>query len=161
MELAYGRAKGIHSYSNAQRDTTTARCLSSVQSQSYSSIEVVIVDDFSDDNAANIAKTFGAKVAQTKSNPALARNVGIANSAGKPVFVDSYQILTRCVVEECVIECDEEKGEMVRVPELFMEEGFWGPCSAEWKNYYVKVEKKFGAREAFYQANRGFFPKNF
>jgi glycosyltransferase involved in cell wall biosynthesis len=62
-------------------DTTIARCLSSIQSQSYSPIEVVVVDNFSDDNTTNIAKTFGAKVAQTKSNPALARNVGIANSA--------------------------------------------------------------------------------
>jgi glycosyltransferase involved in cell wall biosynthesis len=140
--------------------TTIARCLSSVQSQSYSPIEVIIVDNFSDDNTTIIAKAFGAKVAQRKSNPALARNVGIANSAGKYVFfVDSDQILSRCVVEECVTKCEEENAEMVRVPELFIGEGFWGSCSAEWKNYYLKVEKRFGARGNILSGEPRFFSK--
>jgi len=88
-------------------------------------IEVIIVDNFSNEYTTIIAKAFGAKVAQWKSNPALARNVGIAGSAGKHVFfVDSDQILFRCVVEECVTKCNEENAEMVKVPELFIGEGF-------------------------------------
>jgi len=102
MELVYGTTKGIVGYPTHNADNTIASCLSSVESQSYSPIEVVIVDNFSGDDTANIAKIFGAKVAQTKSNPTLVRNVGIANSADKYVFVDSDQILSR-VVEECII----------------------------------------------------------
>ena len=141
-------------------DTTITSCLSSVQRQSYTPIEVVIVDNFSHDNTTNIAKALGAKVVQKKSNPALARNVGIANSAGKYVFfVDSDQILSRCVVEECVRKCEEENAGMARVPELFIGEGFWGTCSAEWKNNYVKVEKRFGTRGDILSGEPRFFSK--
>jgi len=139
---------------------TIARCLSSVQNQSYSPVEIIIVDNFSDDTTTTIAKAFGAKVARRKSTPGLARNVGIANSAGKYVFfVDSDQILSRCVVEECVTKCEKENAGMVRVPELFIGEGFWGSCSAEWKNCYVKVEQRFGADGNILSGEPRFFSK--
>lgn len=139
---------------------TIARCLSSVRGQSYSLVEVIIVDNFSNDTTTTIAKAFGAKVAQQKSTPALARNVGIANSAGKYVFfVDSDQVLSRCVVEECVAKCEEENAGMVRVPEFFVGEGFWGSCSAEWKNHYVEVEQRFGARGNILSGEPRFFSK--
>ena len=139
---------------------TIARCLSSIQNQSYPPFEIIIVDNFSDDTTTTIAKTFRAKVTRQKSTPALARNLGIANSAGKYVFfVDSDQILSRRVVEECVTKCEKENAGMVRVPELFIGEGFWGSCSAEWKNYYVKVEQRFGADGNILSGDPRFFSK--
>jgi glycosyltransferase involved in cell wall biosynthesis len=139
---------------------TIARCLKSTHSQSYSSVEVIIVDSFSNDATTNTAKTFEAKVIQQKSTPALARNIGIANSTGKYVFfVDSDQVLSRFVVEECVAKCEGENAGMVMVPELFVGEGFWGSCSAEWKNYYGKVEQRYGARGNILSGEPRFFAK--
>jgi glycosyltransferase involved in cell wall biosynthesis len=139
---------------------TITRCLKSIHNQSYSRVEVIVVDNFSNDTTMNVARAFGAKVVQQKSTPASARNTGIVNSSGKYVFfVDSDQVLSRCVVEECVIKCEEEKAGMVRVPELFIGEGFWGSCSAEWKNYYGKVEQRYGTRGKILSGKPRFFAK--
>lgn len=139
---------------------TITRCLKSTCNQSYSSIEVIIVDSFSDDNTTSIAKAFGANVIQQKSTPALARNIGIANSTGKYIFfVDADQVLSRFVVEECVTKCEGENAGMVRVPELFVGEGFWGSCSAEWKNHYGKVEQRYAAWENILSGEPRFFSK--
>jgi glycosyltransferase involved in cell wall biosynthesis len=140
--------------------TAIERCLKSTRNQSYGSIEVIIVDNFSVDKTASIAKAFGVNFVQYKSTPALARNIGIANSAAKYVFfVDSDQVLSRRVVEECVTKCDGENAGMVRIPELFVGEGFWGSCSAEWKNYYVKVERRYEARKDILSGKPRFFAR--
>lgn len=139
---------------------TIARCLKSINGQSHSSIEVIIVDNFSNDTTGSIAKAFGANVIQRESTPAWARNIGMANSTGKYVFlIDSDQVLSRCVVEECVTKCEGENAGMVRVPELFVGEGFWGSCSAAWKNYYGKVEQRYGARGDILSGEPRFFAK--
>lgn len=139
---------------------TIARCLKSIHNQSYSSVEVIVVDNFSNDTTTSIAKASGANVMQQESTPGLARNVGIANSTGKYVFfVDSDQVLSRCVVEECVTKCEGENAGMVRVPEFFVGEGFWSSCSAEWKNYYGKVEQRYGAQGNILSGEPRFFVK--
>lgn len=139
---------------------TITRCLRSIHNQSYSHVEVIVVDNFSNDTTMNVARAFGAKVQQLRSTPASARNIGIRNSSGKYVFfVDSDQVLSRCVIEECIIKCEEEKAGMVRVPELFIGEGFWGSCSAEWKNYYGKVEQRYGTRGKILSGEPRFFEK--
>jgi glycosyltransferase involved in cell wall biosynthesis len=125
---------------------TLACCLKSVCDQTYFPIEVIVVDGLSSDDTIRIAAEFGAKVIQQKSTPALARNIGIANSTGKYVLlIDSDQVLTPSVVEECVKNCESGNAEMVRIPEVFIGKNFWGSCSATWKNYYWKVEQKYRA----------------
>ncbi|HVP16422.1 MAG TPA: glycosyltransferase family 2 protein [candidate division Zixibacteria bacterium] len=139
---------------------TITRCLRSIRNQSYPRVEVIVVDNFSNDTTIDVARAFGAKVLQQKSNPASARNTGIVNSEGKYVFfVDSDQVLSRGVVEECVTECEVENAGMVRVPELFIGEGFWGSCSAEWKNYYGKVERRYRAHGKILSGEPRFFVK--
>jgi GT2 family glycosyltransferase len=124
---------------------TLACCLKSVYSQTYSPIEVIIVDNLSSDDTLRIATDFDAKVIRQKSTPALARNIGIANSTGEYVlFIDSDQVLSRSVVMDCVKNCESENTRMVRIPEIFIGKDFWSTCSAVWKNYYWKVEQKYG-----------------
>jgi len=125
-------------------DATLAACLSSVRNQGYSSIEIIIVDNFSNDATVAIATEFGTRTIQQESTPALARNIGIANSTSKYIlFLDSDQVLSPSVIEECVEKCEREKVEMVRVPEVFVGKSFWASCSASWKNFYGKVEQKY------------------
>jgi glycosyltransferase involved in cell wall biosynthesis len=133
----------IPTYNSA---ATLARCLKSIRCQSYFSIEVIIVDGLSSDATVRIAEEWGAKVIQRKSTPALARNLGVTGSTGKYVFfIDSDQVLSSSLVEECFRNCERENAGMVRVPEVFVGESFWGSCSAEWKNFYVKVEQRYAA----------------
>lgn len=139
---------------------TLAECLKSVHGQNYPFYEVIVVDNFSNDDTLKTAKEFGAKVIQQKCNPALARNIGIADSTGKYIlFLDSDQVLSPSVVEECVRECENEKVGMVRIPEVFTGESFWSFCSAVWKNYYERVEQLYGASENIIRGEPRFFIK--
>jgi len=140
--------------------TTLAECLKSVHGQSYPFYEVIVVDNFSNDDTLKTAKEFAAKIMQQKCNPALARNVGVANSTGKYIlFLDSDQILSPSVVEECIKKCKNRKVGMVRIPEVFIGKGFWSRCSAVWKNYYAKVEQLYGAGENIIHGEPRFFIK--
>ena len=143
---------------NSER--TLSKCLKSICNQSYPYHETIVVDSFSHDNTVNIAKGFEAIIIQSKCNPALARNIGIANSTGKYVlFLDSDQILSTRVIEECVNKCTVEKVGMVRIPEVFIGKGFWSSCSAIWKNYYGKVEQLRSTSEGLISGEPRFFNK--
>ena len=141
-------------------DKTLGECFKSINSQSYPFCEVTVVDNFSTDTTLKIAKKFGARIIQRKCNPALARNIGIANATGKYVlFIDSDQVLSSSVAEECVKICENEKVGMIRIPEVFIGKSFWGFCSAVWKNYYEKVEQSYGDSRLIIRDEPRFFIK--
>jgi len=124
----------IPTYNSAE---TLEKCLKSIRSQSYPFYEIIIVDSFSNDDTLRIAKNFGARIIRQKSNTAYARNIGILNSYGEYLlFIDSDQILSPSVVEECIKKCESGEAEMVIIPEIFIGKSFWGLCSAIWKNCY-------------------------
>ena len=77
-------------------EKTIKRALHSVQNQNYKNFEVLIIDDGSSDNTANICKEFVACDTrfkyhfQTNKGVSVARNNGIANASGEfIVFLDS------------------------------------------------------------------------
>ena len=72
--------------------STIARCLASVRAQDYVDLEVIVVDDGSEDGTAEIAKKAdGVHVLiQPNAGPASARNRGIAAASGEWIaFLDS------------------------------------------------------------------------
>jgi glycosyltransferase involved in cell wall biosynthesis len=78
-----------------------AHCLDSIVAQTFSSIEVIIVNDGSVDNSSDIIETYLKKytwfhcITQTNKGPGEARNVGIAASQGKYLaFVDADDYVT-------------------------------------------------------------------
>ena len=106
---------------------TIAKCLESITLQSSRCSEVLVVDRFSKDGTASIARGFGANVIQVKANRSLARNIGLERSSSTNVlFVDSDMILSRSVVEEC-LECLGEHDAVV-IPELSIGDGYWTKC---------------------------------
>jgi glycosyltransferase involved in cell wall biosynthesis len=139
---------------------TIEECLRSIQGQDYPLYEVIVVDNFSNDNTLEIAKNLGAKTIQQKCNPAQARNIGVDNSAGKYVlFLDSDQVLSPTVVKECVERCKNEKIGMVVIPEVFIGKGFWSSCSAAWKNSFEEVARLYGDRRDIIHNEPRFFIK--
>lgn len=122
---------------------TLSECLESVHRQRYPLYEVIVVDNFSSDGTIRIATERSAKITQQRSNPASARNIGVANSTGKYVlFLDSDQALSPPVIEECVRECENGGFGMVRIPEIFLGKKFWDSCAAAWKNCYYMIEQR-------------------
>jgi teichuronic acid biosynthesis glycosyltransferase TuaG len=80
---------------NAER--YVAEAIGSVLAQTYTNLELIVVDDCSDDTTARIAREFSDKDARVRviqsegnSGPGPARNVGIANARGRYIaFLDS------------------------------------------------------------------------
>ena len=69
-------------------------CLEAVRRQKYPYTELLVVDNYSNDDTRSIAETFGANVILHRGTQAAARNVGLAQSKGSYVlFVDSDQQL--------------------------------------------------------------------
>lgn len=112
----------IPTYNSA---STLKECLKSIQKQTYEQIEVIVVDNYSEDETAEIAKKFGARLISRKAGRAEARNIGIRNAKGKIIFsIDSDMRLREDVVEEGVKKI-EEGYDAVIVPEVSIGEGFW------------------------------------
>jgi glycosyltransferase involved in cell wall biosynthesis len=143
---------------NSER--TLSECLKSVCNQSYPYREAIVVDNFSRDNTVNIAKGFGAIIIQRRCNPAAARNTGVASSTGQYIlFLDSDQVLSTSVIEECVEKSATNNAGMVRIPEVFIGKDFWSHCSAVWKNSYEKVEEAYRHRWNITRGEPRFFIK--
>jgi glycosyltransferase involved in cell wall biosynthesis len=122
---------------------TIATCLESIQNQTSRCSEVLVVDRFSKDGTATIAKNLGAAVIQAEANRSLARNIGLESSFSTNVlFVDSDMILSPTVIEEC-LECLDHKDAVV-IPEVSIGKGFWAQCKqAERREGLVEAARCF------------------
>ncbi len=125
---------------------TLRACLESVKNQNYPLREVIVADNFSEDETINIAKEFGTTLIERcgrPGNPGSARNVGIMKASGRYVLLlDSDEILAEDVVQSCIKLHKEEDVGMVKIPLLFVGTDFWGKCSAYWRNCYYLVNKE-------------------
>lgn len=82
-----------------------AKCLSAIALSSYSSFEVIVVDDGSSDDSSEIARKTGAHVMKlsSQSGPATARNYGSKEAKGDILlFVDSDIVIHRDTLSQVV-----------------------------------------------------------
>ena len=86
---------------------TIVRCLQSIENQSYQNTEVVVVDNFSNDQTVEIVEGTGTKVLTAGPERSRQVNLGVIASSGKYVYrVDSDFIVGKEVVAECVESCE-------------------------------------------------------
>jgi glycosyltransferase involved in cell wall biosynthesis len=133
-------------------EVTIWKCLQSIKNQAYPSIETLIIDDYSSDGTAKIAKNFDAKVLLKRCGRSEARNFGATEADGLFVlFVDSDQELTREVVGECVETCLVDCAEAAIIPEESLTRGFVSECR--------KMERGMHVGDRLFEAPR-FFKKD-
>lgn len=88
------------------RASTICRAVDSILQQTYSSIEVIVVDDGSKDSTLEVLSAYGSRirvVAQENKGPAIARNRGIEAAHGSIVaFLDSDDIWLPTKIEKQV-----------------------------------------------------------
>ena len=97
---------------------TIRRCMDSLINQTYKDFEIVVVDDGSDDNSANIIKSYRDAriklVQQENSGVSAARNTGIEYSVGELLFfVDSDDFVDKKLLERVVKTFLEKKCDVV------------------------------------------------
>jgi glycosyltransferase involved in cell wall biosynthesis len=101
-------------------------CLLSIKSQTFKNIELIVVDNFSEDKTAELAKKFTAKVYFKGNERSAQRNYGAKVAQGKYlIYLDADMILSRTVIEECVAKCEHDNVVALYVPERIVGEGFW------------------------------------
>ena len=82
-------------------------CLNSVQHQTYTNIEVILVNDGSTDNSKMICERYCQEnrrfhlISQTNQGQSVARNTGVVASTGEYIaFVDSDDVIKANYLEE-------------------------------------------------------------
>jgi glycosyltransferase involved in cell wall biosynthesis len=107
-------------------------CLKSLKKQTYSPIEIIIVDGHSTDNTTELAKKYKAKlfhfvpkVAAGTFDAPHKRNYGVTKAKGKYVYyVDADMELTSKVISEAVALCTKGAAAVI-LPEDSFGEGIW------------------------------------
>jgi glycosyltransferase involved in cell wall biosynthesis len=133
-------------------------CLQSIQAQTYPHIELIVVDNFSDDGTTAIARRHTPHVFSAGPERSAQRNVGAQRANGAYVlFVDSDMALDPEVVGQCVERTQRNPTCVtVIIPEVSVGEGFWSRCKALERSCYVgdnSIEAaRFFVRDAFEQA---------
>lgn len=127
---------------------TIKTCLTSVKNQSYPNIEIIVVDNYSKDETAQIAKKFTKNVFFKGPERSAQRNFGAKKSSGEFImWIDSDMILGDMVVEECVKELNHNPSlSGLIIPEISIGKGFWAACKTLEKRCYIGDKKIEGLR---------------
>lgn len=115
---------------------TLEACLRSIRSQTYPSVEIIVVDNASDDATATIAERLADTVLYRGPERSAQRNAGVAAARGRFVLiVDSDMRLNDDVVAACVSTWEREPC-IVWIPEVSVGEGYWARCKALEREFY-------------------------
>ena len=102
------------------------KCLQSIKKQAFKNIELIVVDNFSKDKTAELAKKCGAKVYFKGNERSAQRNYGAKIATGKYVlYLDADMILSPTLIEECVQKTETSSIDALYIPERIVGHGFW------------------------------------
>ena len=127
---------------------TLRACLLSIRNQTYSNIEIIVVDNYSTDGTLELASSMNAKVYSFGPERSAQLNFGVKNSRGKYIYrVDSDFILETHVVEEAIKKCETEKLAAIAVhntsdPSI----SFWSRVRQLERDCYIDDNSNIGAR---------------
>jgi glycosyltransferase involved in cell wall biosynthesis len=119
-------------------EATIGKCLESLRAQTYPTIEVIVVDNYSADRTKSIAESFGFKVFLKGPERNPQRNFGAQQASGKYLlFIDSDMELSPEVVADCVAKMQNKDLQAVIIHEISFGEGFWTKCKALERSCYM------------------------
>lgn len=121
-------------------ETTIGACLESIVKQTYTSIELIVVDNNSTDKTKDIAHQYTDLVYNVGPERSAQRNYAAALSNGDYLMIiDSDMELAPTITTECV-EVITESVKAVVIPEESFGVGFWAQCKALERSFYVGVD---------------------
>jgi glycosyltransferase involved in cell wall biosynthesis len=130
--------------------------LRSIQNQTFNNIELIVVDNFSNDKTATIAKKYTAKVYFKGNERSAQRNYGVDVASGQYIlYLDADMILSPTLVEECVEKCRHDQVDALYIPERIVGKGFWIKVRDFERSFYTGTvidAVRFVRRDLFLQA---------
>jgi arabinofuranan 3-O-arabinosyltransferase len=109
---------------------TLEACLRSIREQTWPRVELVVVDNASDDRTPDIAHRYAHKFVDAGPERSRQRNIGAEVATGSALlFLDSDMCLPPPIVSECAARLA-RGARAVIVPEVSEGEGFWAACKA-------------------------------
>lgn len=143
---------------NVQR--TLARCLRSIVGQSWPHKELVVVDNFSDDETFAIARQYADIAVQAGPERSAQRNHAIERASGDYIlWIDADMVLTPTVLQDAMTAALAADLTGVFIPELTVGDGFWTACRSLERKCYIGVEMIEAPRlikRAFFTDHGGF-----
>lgn len=113
-------------------------CLLSITNQTYKNIEIIVVDNASEDRTKDIARRFTRSVFDKGPERSAQRNFGAKHAKGEYLlFLDADMILSPTNVSECVKVCLKHKA--IILPEDSFGQGFWSRCKVLERSFYKNV----------------------
>jgi glycosyltransferase involved in cell wall biosynthesis len=124
------------------------RLMTSLKKQTYQDFEIIIVDNFSNDNTCNIASRFTKKIFQKGPERSSQRNFGLTKAQGQYVlFIDADMELEKEVLEECYTTMQRNpKISGIIIDEISVGSGFLSKVKALEKKLYTGQEDVEAAR---------------
>lgn len=133
--------------------STLKACLDSIIKQTYKNIEIIVVDNSSNDDTKNLAYNYTNKVYNMGPERSAQRNYGVSKSLGNFIIIlDSDMVLSEKVIESCLIKI--QKNENIKgivIPEESYGGSFWARCKKLERSFYIGIDWMEAAR---------FFKKN-
>lgn len=127
---------------------TIRKHLESLKKQSYKNIEIIVVDNYSQDKTIEIAKDYTKKIYQHGPERSAQRNFAAKKAKGKfYLIIDSDMMLEKNVISECVnLVSNDLRIKAVIISEKTLGEGFWAKCKILERNCYFGDETIEAAR---------------
>lgn len=140
---------------------TIEACLRSISTQSYPSIELIVVDNNSTDDTKKIAQKYTKNVFNKGPERNAQRNFGLSQSHGEfVVSIDSDMKLSTHVISDCVEKMQKESDLVgLYIPEESFGEGFWAQCIKLERSFYIGqdgIEAARFFRKSVLDSVRGF-----
>ncbi len=121
--------------------------LKSINDQTYKKIEIIIVDNNSQDKTKEIARRYTALVFNKGPERSAQRNFGASQAKGEYLlFLDADMELEKSVIEECILEIVKQKVGALIIPEKTIGIGFWAKVKAYERSFYVGDQTMEAAR---------------
>lgn len=130
-------------------------CLQSIRSQTFKNIELIVVDNFSEDKTAELAEKYNSKVYFKGNERSAQRNYGAKVARGEYlIYLDADMILSPTVIEECVAKCECDNVDALYIPERIVGDGFWIKVRDFERSFYTGTvidAVRFIRRDLFFQ----------
>jgi glycosyltransferase involved in cell wall biosynthesis len=133
-------------------ESSIARLLQSLKVQTYTNLEIIVVDNKSTDKTKKIAKLFTKKVYTKGPERSTQRNYGASKSKGKYLlFLDADMELPKNILRQCIeaIQKNKKYG-MLALPEKPVAKSYWEKVKAFERSIYNKSGDKTTDAERFF-----------